>query len=192
MKKTLALITAALLSAFALFGCSSNNDPNTSKITPSQSVLQKYPGLKGEYYADGETSDEATEKLIYDVIPDILKEEITKDDDEEVNTLEVASYEISNYDSGDVATLIINAVLNNGEPMERTVLVFITSEQTDKGYRSYFLNYHNMDQADIATDDEKLQMLEDSLSQMEIDEDTDEESDSPSDVEESDNADTAS
>lgn len=183
MKRTLALITAVLLSALALFGCSDNSadDLNASKISPSQSVLQKYPGLKGEYYADGKTAEKSTEKLINDVIPNILKDEITKHDGVEVNTLKTVSSEISNYDNGDVATLVINAVLNNGEPMDRTVLVFIKTEPTESGYRSYFLNYHNMDQTDIVDDEEKQQMLEDSLAQMEIVENSEEASEVQSD-----------
>lgn len=169
MKKFIALSVAVIAAALFLFGCDGGyTDPNTSKITPSQSVLQKYPGLKGEYYADSDTAEKATDKLIYEVIPDILKNEITKESSEQVNTLEVKSYEISSYDDGDVATLKINAVLNSGEPMERTVLAFIKNEQTDSGFRSYFLSYHNMDQTDIADDETKQEMLGKSLEQVEF------------------------
>ncbi|MCQ4022708.1 MULTISPECIES: hypothetical protein [unclassified Ruminococcus] len=169
MKKFI-ILTAAVIAALTLFGCSNSytDDLNNSKITPSQTVSQKYPGLNGEYYADGKTQDEATEKLIKNVIPDILKKEITKEGNEQVNTLEVISYDISSYDEGDAATLKINAVLNNGEPMERTVLAFITSEKTDSGYRSYFLSYNNMDQSDNPDDETKQQMLKQSLEQAEL------------------------
>lgn len=169
MKKLISLFAAAA-AVLLLFGCDAGgqSDLNASKITPSQSVLQKYPGLKGEYYADGSDADEAAAALINKVIPDILKQEINKENSEEVNTLEVSAYDISSYDDGDVATLTINAVLNGGEPMSRTVLAFIKSEKTDSGYRSYFLSYHNMDQTDTADDEIKRQMLQKSLEQAEI------------------------
>lgn len=171
MKKLFALSAAVIAVALALFGCgdSGSGDLNNSKINPSQSVLKDYPGLKGEYYADGETSEKAADRLIKEVIPDILKKEITKEGSETVNTLEVKSYDISSYDGGDVATLKINAVLNSGEPMERTVLAFIKSEKTNKGYRSYFLNYHNMDQTDVADDETKQQMLDKNLEKASLD-----------------------
>lgn len=169
MKKLITLLAAAA-AVLLLFGCDAGGQPdlNASKITPSQSIMQKYPGLKGEYYADGSDADEAAAKLINKVIPDILKQEITKENNEQVNTLEVTAYDISSYDEGDVATLTINAVLNGGEPMSRTVLAFIKSEKTDSGCRSYFLSYHNMDQTDTADDEAKLQMLQKSLAQAEI------------------------
>lgn len=169
MKKIFALAAAAVIFSLSLFagGCSDEETP--SKITPSQSVLQKYPGLKGEYYADGETQKEATEKLIKDVIPDILKTEISEHDGEEVKKLEVGSYDVSSYENGDAAVLKINAELSGGEPMERTVLVFIKPEQTETGFRCYFLSYHNMDQADEATNEIMQQMLDDALAQAELD-----------------------
>ena len=171
MKKLFALSAAIIAVALALFGCgdSGTGDLNNSKINPSRSVLKEYPGLKGEYYADGETAEKAADKLIKEVIPDILKKEITKEGNETVNTLEVKSYDISSYDGGDVATLKINAVLNSGEPMERTVLAFIKSEKTNNGYRSYFLNYHNMDQTDVADDETKQQMLDKNLEKASLD-----------------------
>lgn len=169
MKKFVALSAAVISASLFLFGCDGGyTDLNNSKITPSQSVMQKYPGLKGEYYSDGDTAEKATDKLIKEVIPNILKNEITKESSEQVNTLEVKSYEISSYDEGDVATLKVNAVLNSGEPMERTVLAFIKNEQTDSGFRSYFLSYHNMDQTDIADDETKQEMLGKSLEQVEF------------------------
>lgn len=171
MKKLFALSAAVIAVALALFGCgdSGTGDLNNSKINPSRSVLKEYPGLKGEYYADGETAEKAADKLIKEVIPDILKKEITKEGNEAVNTLEVKSYDISSYDGGDVATLKITAVLNSGEPMERTVLAFIKSEKTNNGYRSYFLNYHNMDQTDVADDETKQQMLDKNLEKASLD-----------------------
>lgn len=171
MKKLFALSAAIIAVALALFGCgdSGAGDLNNSKINPSRSVLKEYPGLNGEYYADGETAEKAADKLIKEVIPDILKKEITKEGNETVNTLEVKSYDISSYDGGDVATLKINAVLNSGEPMERTVLAFIKSEKTNNGYRSYFLNYHNMDQTDVADDETKQQMLDKNLEKASLD-----------------------
>ncbi|MGN1111890.1 MAG: hypothetical protein ACI4RP_01685 [Acutalibacteraceae bacterium] len=183
MKKLITLF-AATAAVLLLFGCDAGGQPdlNASKITPSQSVLQKYPGLKGEYYADGSDADEAAAKLINKVIPDILKQEITKENNEQVDTLEVTAYDISSYDEGDVATLTINAVLNGGEPMSRTVLAFIKSEKTDNGCRSYFLSYHNMDQTDTADDEAKLQMLHKSLEQAEIGVTTEEETEAESEV----------
>lgn len=171
MKRFSALLVCFLITALALFGCSSSeytDDLNASKINPSQSVLKKYPGLSGEYYADGDSEKTAMNKLINEVVPDILKKEITEKDGIEVIVLEVAGSDITDYDEGDVAQLNINATLNNGDPMERKVLVFITSEQTEKGWRCYFLNYHNMDQNDQVTDEEKQKMLDDTLAQITI------------------------
>lgn len=168
MKKIFALAAAAAIFSLSLFsgGCSADKTP--SKITPNQSVLQKYPGLKGEYYADGETRKKATEKLINDIIPDILKKETLGHSGKEVNNLEVSSYDVSAYENGDAAVLEISAEKNNGEAIKRTVLVFIKPEQTEAGYRCYFLSYHNMDQEDEVTDEIKRQMLDDALAQAEL------------------------
>ncbi len=169
MKRLIAIVAAALISA-ALFGCGESADSvlNDSKIEPSQSVIQKYPGLTGKYYADGKTKESAREKLITTVVPKILSEEITEDDDIELNKLEIDSYELKSFDNGDVANTKINVILNNGDPMERTVLVFITSQPRGSGYRSYFLSYHNMDQDDDIDSETMLSMLNKSLSQTEI------------------------
>ena len=43
-------------------GDSGAGDLNNSKINPSRSVLIEYPGLNGEYYADGETAEKAADK----------------------------------------------------------------------------------------------------------------------------------
>ena len=167
MKRLTAIIISAAFFAALLCSCSDSQSDalNNSKIAPSQTVIQRYPGLDGKYYADGDTKESARDTLINKVVPDILKDEITEHDDIEVTRLEVKSSQLTSFDRGDVAKLTLNAVLNGGEPMERVVLVFISTEQTASGYRSYFLSYHNMDQSDDITSDAMLEMLNDFLKQ---------------------------
>lgn len=165
MKKIFIFITLSVLIPLCFSGC--NNNANNPVINAQPTVLQTYPGLEGKYYSDGKTVEESIRNLIKNIIPNVLKDEIAKNQKEEVKHLDISSYDISNYDTGDVATIKLNAILkNSSDPIDRTVLVFIKHDQTASGYRSYLLNYHNMDQTDPATDNVKKQLLDDCLSQF--------------------------
>ncbi len=165
MKSFTAIIISAVFLASLLCSCSGSQSDalNSSKIKPNQTAIQRYPGLDGKYYADGDTKESARDSLINKVVPDILKKEITEHDDIEVTQLDIKSSQLTCFDRGDVARLTLEAALDGGEPIERVVLVFITSERLEQGYRSYFLSYHNMDQTDDISSDVMLEMLNDFL-----------------------------
>lgn len=169
MKKHTAPITIALLIFIILTacGCSNGGEHNSSKIDVSASQAGTYPGEKLEYYANGESEEAAVETLINDVIPQVLTDEITADGNLTVNSLTVEAYQLSDFENGSVATVTLSADIEGSDPMQRSILAAITSAPLEgaEGFRAYFLNYQNIDQADEITDEAKEQFLLESLPQ---------------------------
>lgn len=167
----LSLLTATALSALlitsSLYGCSGGENINSSKIEVTASEAGTYPGAELEYYADGENEEAAVEKLINEVIPQVLTDEMTSDGEITVNSLSVETYELSSFESGSVATVTLSVDIEGNDPMQRSILAAITSAPLEgaEGFRAYFLNYQNIDQADEITDEAKRQFLAESVAQ---------------------------
>lgn len=169
MKRKVTTITIVLIIIIILTacGCSGNTDPNSTKIEVSASEPGVYPGSQLEYYANGESEEAAIDKLINEVIPQVLTDEMTADGNITVNSLSIETYELSSFESGSVATVILSADIEGNDPMQRNILAAITSAPLEgaEGFRAYFLNYQNIDQADEITNEAKEQFLLESLPQ---------------------------
>ncbi len=168
MKKIIYIaLVVVMASSMLMFTACDSSDGDTQPTQSTETKVEDtYPSLDLDYYDDGDTKAEAENNAVSRVGREQIEESF--EDNDLVESTEFDNPVIYNFDEGFVAKYDVEVKLEGSDEILEVTMFgyYVTIEQPDGTFRTYFISYEEIGQADDMSEETIEKLLQEQIDKI--------------------------